>query len=188
MTAKAPDPLLEGLRKGDPGAFDAVYEREKAGVYAFLVRLTGDAHAAADLFQNVWLKLARHAAELRSDSNVRAWLFTVARREFISHRRAQALDLSRVFLLGLIPAAAAEEPNGQLASLKAACARLSDADRELLLLTGVDGLDAEAAATVLGISSAALRQRLSRARRRLAQLMAEDRLPDSARWARKGTP
>lgn len=165
--------LIGRLRAGDPAAFELVYEAEKASVYGFLLRLSRDPHTAADLFQNVWLKLARHAARLQDDSNLRAWLLTVARREYIGFRRAQALDISRVLLLGLVPKTQhAGEPEADLA-LSAALGRLSDADREVLLL-GASGLEPEATSSALGVTGAAFRQRLSRARRRLAALLEAD--------------
>ena len=173
MSADPPS-LIEGLRRADPLAFETLYEREKGALYGFLLRLARDPHVAADLFQNVWLKLARHSARLRDDSDLRAWLYTVARREFLSFRRAQALDLSRVLVLG-IPSEAESSAEGDLGlvALGTAFAQLGDADREVILLAVADGLEAEAAASVLGISAAAFRQRLARARRRLAHWLNE---------------
>ena len=162
--------VIARLRAGDPAAFELVYDAEKASVYGFLLRLSRDPHTAADLFQNVWLKLARHAARLQEDSNLRAWLLTVARREYIGFRRAQALDISRVLLLGLVPRTDhGGEPEADLA-LSSALASLSDADREVVLL-GASGLEPEAMAEALGVTGVAFRQRLSRARRRLAALL-----------------
>lgn len=167
--------LIEALRRADPRAFETLYEREKASLYGFLLRLARDPHVAADLFQNVWLKLAKHAARLRDDSNLRAWLFTVARREYLSYRRAQALDLSRVLALGVEPQAEDDsvERDTRRLAFATALGKLGDADREVLLLSGVEGLDAEAAAEVLRISDVAFRQRLARARRRLAERLLE---------------
>jgi len=171
--------LLAGLRRADPLAFETLYEREKAALYGFLLRLARDRHVAADLFQNVWLKLARHAGRLRDDSNLRAWLYTVARREFLSFRRAQALDLSRVLVLGIeSDSADSLDHDLGLMALGTAFGQLSDADREVLLLAAAGELDAEAAAQVLGISGVAFRQRLARARRRLAQRLSEPAHPE----------
>ena len=176
--------LIDRLRAGEPDAFERVYEAEKASVYGFLLRLCRDAHVAADLFQNVWLKLARHAPRLREDSNLRAWLLTVARREYISFRRAQALDISRVLLLDLDDqGATASGPDADLA-LADALGRIADGDRELLLLAA-SGLEPEAIAEALGVSGVALRQRLSRARRRLAVALSEGEAP-GVRTAPKG--
>jgi RNA polymerase sigma-70 factor (ECF subfamily) len=171
-----PDPLLRRVQRGDSAAFGEVYAREKAGLYGFLVRLARDPEVAADLFQNVWLKLAKHAGGLRPDSNVRAWLYTVARHEYVSFRRAQALDLSRLLLLDLqTPDAPGDSVlDARLLALKLACDRLSDADREVLLLCSTEGLDSDAVAEILGITNTALRQRLARARRRLGSLLDAD--------------
>jgi RNA polymerase sigma-70 factor (ECF subfamily) len=183
-----PDPLLRRLQRGDSAAFRELYAREKAALYGFLMRLARDPDVAADLFQNVWLKLAKHASALRPDSNVRAWLHTVARHEYVSFRRAQALDLSRLLLLGLqTPTAPGDSAlDAQLLALKLACDRLSDADREVLLLSSTEGLDSDAVAEVLGISNAALRQRLVRARRRLGSLLDADDEPAAPAALRKG--
>jgi RNA polymerase sigma-70 factor, ECF subfamily len=186
METKAPPDSIERLRSGDPEAFDAVYSAEKVGLYGFLLRLARDPHVAADLFQNVWLKLAKHATSLRPESNVRAWLHTVARREYLSFRRAQALDLSRLLVLGLETASSPPDAHLDMGldSLRTALDRLVDADREVLLLTQVDGIDSAQAAEILGISTVALRQRVVRARRRLSQLLAETGDGQQARFLR----
>jgi RNA polymerase sigma-70 factor, ECF subfamily len=63
--------------------------------------------------------------------------------------------------------ASAEEAVAEREESLAALAALSAADRELVLLVAWDGLTAEQAAEVLGISRNALAVRLHRARRRL---------------------
>ena len=189
--------LLERLRSPDPRVFEAafreVYRAEKSVIYGLLVRLSGDADCAADLFQNVWLKLARHRHRLRPDTVLRAWLCTVARHEYLNHRRVQTLDLARVLTLGREPAAPEGSPRDpRLVDVNAALQRLSDADREVLLLTSVDGLSPRQAADAVGIREDTLRQRLSRARRRLGTEL--ERADGWGRWrewlpfARKDRP
>lgn len=172
--------LVVRLRRGEPAAFEQVYMAERSAIYGFLLRLSRDPSVAADLFQNVWMKLAEKAAELREDSHLRAWLVTVARHEFLSFRRAQALDLSRLLLLGLSQRdQVVESPDAdESRTLAAALESLVDADRELILLSALGGLDAGELALTLGISYDALRQRLARARRRLAEAARElEQLP-----------
>lgn len=171
---------LSGLRRGSREAFERVYSQEKAAIYGFLMRLSRDPHVAGDLFQNVWLKLARNARTLREDTDIRAWLFTVARNEYRSYCRAQLLDMSRLLVLDRELASAGVPDGGgdaELAAVEAALATLGDADRELLLLVCVEGIEARAAAEVLGISYDALRQRLARARKRLSDALEARELP-----------
>jgi RNA polymerase sigma-70 factor (ECF subfamily) len=164
--------LLERLRSPEADVFAAafreVYAAEKSVIYGLLLRLSGDATCAADLFQNVWLKLAHHRHRLREDTVLRAWLCTVARHEYLNYRRVQMVDLARVLTLGREPApaeGAARDP--RLVDVNDALQRLSDADREVLLLTSVDGLSPRQAAEAVGVREDTLRQRLSRAGRRL---------------------
>jgi RNA polymerase sigma-70 factor, ECF subfamily len=156
-------------------AFQAVYEAHRGVVFGFLLRLAGDKDTASDLFQNVWIKLSRHRQRLRPDTELRAWLCTVARHEYLSYRRAQLLDLSRVLALGREPAPDPTEHEPRLAEVNAALGLLPDADREVLLSTSVDGLSLRKAACVLGIQEPALRQRLVRARRRLEAVLERER-------------
>ena len=58
-----------------------------------------------------------------------------------------------------------------VALLEAALKQLPLASREVLLLVGVEGMDQEEVARVLGVTYDALRQRLSRARAQLAETM-----------------
>jgi RNA polymerase sigma-70 factor (ECF subfamily) len=177
--------LLERLRSADASVFEAAfreaYTAEKSAIYGLLLRLSGDADCAADLFQNVWLKLAHHRHRLREDTVLRAWLCTVARNEYLNYRRVQMLDLARVLTLGREPSpgeAAAGDP--RLLDVNEALQRLSDADREVLLLTSVEGLSPRQAAEAVGVREDTLRQRLSRARRRLGTEL--ERADGWGRW------
>jgi RNA polymerase sigma-70 factor (ECF subfamily) len=155
--------LLARLRRGDERAFDAAYARHAPRLFRFLLRMCSRA-AAEDVLQEVWLKLATRAAELAPDTDLGAWLFTVARNGWLGRARSEGR-------MPLMDAARAEE----VARLERALARLSAADREALLLVGVEGMAPAVAAKVVGISDLAFRQRLHRARARLGAEMERPR-------------
>jgi RNA polymerase sigma-70 factor (ECF subfamily) len=165
--------LVRRLRLRDRAAFDEAYERYAQRLFRFLLRLCQDRQAAEDALQDAWLKLADGAGELAlsADTDLAAWLFTVARNAWISRRRREG----RLVALSTAPDVAVERADpeasaaatGALAALESALAALPEADREILLLVGVEGLDPARAAGVLGLSHAACRQRLHRARQRL---------------------
>lgn len=169
--------LIERLRCGERAAFDEVYATHRTRLYAFLLRLCGRRDVADDLFQETWTKFAQHAPSLRDDSDLAAWLFTVARNAYRSHRRWALLDLSRMFR-GDDPYATAPsnargpdaevEGREQRARLERALASLPEKSREALLLVAVEAFEQEQAAAIVGISYAAFRQRLTRARAELA--------------------
>ena len=171
-------PIVRALAEGDAAAFDAVFDEHRARIYAWLVRMTRDRAVAEELLQETFVRLARHAGRLRPDTNLRAWLFTVARNLARSHRRWAWLDASRLLTwrdpasTGPSPADLAEASDLQR-RVEAALAALPPSSREVLLLVAFEHLDPAEAAVVLGIRPDALRQRLARALAQLTALLGE---------------
>jgi RNA polymerase sigma-70 factor (ECF subfamily) len=169
--------LVARLRAGDAGAVDAVHDEFNGRLFNFLARLSRRPDVAEDLLEETWLRLVARADTLRDDTRLGPWLFTVARHLYISYCRSRLIEASHLGdLIGLWPygpvqpspfeATAANETERRLES---ALASLPFAYREALLLVGVEGLSPAEASRVCGISSEAMRQRLSRARALLAR-------------------
>lgn len=173
--------LVERLRRGDPAAFDAVYDAYRARIFSFLLRLSRHRDVAEDLLEDTWLRLVSRAAHLQPDTRLAPWLFTVARNLYWSHCRARRLDEEWRGSIGLWPdrpagpspfdAAAGRELGGRL---ERGIASLPPRYREALLLVAVEGLPHADAAAACGVTPEALRQRLSRARAMLARGLAGD--------------
>ena len=172
--------LVVGLRAGRAEAFDAAYALYGDRIHSFLARLAGRRDLADDLHQETFLQLARHAMRLAEDTDLKAWLYTVARNRFRSYWRWALLDRDRIREMG--PGGAIDErtPHDDLAArvtreqLEAALAELPMAQREVLLLVAVEGLGQDQVAEVLGVAHDAVRQRLTRARAHLAERLAVD--------------
>ncbi|HVJ16009.1 MAG TPA: RNA polymerase sigma factor [Polyangiaceae bacterium] len=169
MAENDPD-LVALLRARDPRGFELSYARHRDAVYAFLLRLSGRQTVAEDLFQETWLRLARSGATLRPDSDLRAWLFTVARNAFRSFLRQQHPESAEAEL-GEIAALDSAEQGLELSELERALLALPLDERELLLLVGVEGFAQHELGRMLGIAAPALRQRVTRARARLGELL-----------------
>ena len=169
--------LVQRLKRGDPAAFDAVYDRHRPRLFAFLTRMARRRDLAEDLLQETFVRLATHAHGLDDDTELGAWLFRVARNLFISHRRWAVLDADRLRELGLWPGSrdAPASPFEQTAAteterrLERAIAELPVSYREALLLVVVEHMEPQQAAAVAGITPEAMRQRLSRARAMIAE-------------------
>ena len=179
----SPEPeLVARLKAGDARAFDEVYAHYHVRVYAFLVRMVRRRDVAEDLLQETWMRLATHASRLRDDTEIGAWLFTVARNLCRSYQRWRILDSERMSELTLARYRREDEGSpfetlsaGRLEQrLEAALASLSPRYREVILLVAVERMTPAEAAAVLGLKPDALRQRLARARGMIA-----DRLKDA---------
>jgi RNA polymerase sigma factor (sigma-70 family) len=163
--------------------FTEVYEREVEGVLIFLARRTLDVTLAADLTAETFALAYRSWPKLRgrAEEEVRAWLFTVGRRQ-VSHylRRAQA-EQRAVRRLGIqVPpiheddVALIEERAG-LAGLRlqvgATLAGLNPGLRDAVRLRIVDERPYPEVAAELGITEQAARARVSRGLRELRAVL-----------------
>jgi RNA polymerase sigma-70 factor (ECF subfamily) len=167
--------IIRGLARGDTHAFDRAFAELRAPLYAFLVRLSGRVALAEDLLQETWLRLARSAAALPEHTQLRPWLFTVARNLHRSHRRWSLLDVERLGQLAHLPQSTTPSPfesaaaNTTERALEHAIARLPLDQREVLLLCTTSGFEPAETASMLGITPEATRQRLARARAKLRE-------------------
>jgi RNA polymerase sigma factor (sigma-70 family) len=180
--------LVARLKRRDPLAFDEVYAQYRPRLFGFLTRLCRRRDLADDLLQETWLRLARAAPRLTDDTRLAAWLYTVARNLYRSHRRWSMASLEARGWLSRESFAAVERTSPfDLASaselerrLELALWALPLTYREVLLLVAVERLDPADAADVLGLRPDALRQRLARGRAMLADELARLETPRSA--------
>jgi len=180
--------LVDRLRRGDRAAFRDLYARFAQASFGYLLRLAGRRATAEDLHQEVWLSIARHAARLAPDTDFAAWIFTVARNRFVSSRRRADVTApgSDAGALAEIASGASPADDPGCRDLERALASLPEMHREVLLLVGVEGLDVNQAAAVLGIRPDAARQRLARARAALAEALGDaDAAPETVPVGRK---
>ena len=155
--------------------FSAVAESELDAVHRYLVFLTGNRTVAEDLTGETFEKAFR--VWRRFDprrGTARAWLCGIARSTALDHFRSEerrrrreeryARDLPETEDLAIGPG-----------PLEAALSLLSAAEREVVALRVLLELDGPATARVLGISTTACSTRLSRALKRLEELMKDAR-------------
>lgn len=146
----------------------------------FARALLRDAEAADDLVQDCLLRALSRWHLLRSEEELRAWLFAMLRNLHIDALRARARRGTAVALdLAPEPAAAGTpEAALQFTQVMAALNRLPLEQREVLLLVGVEDFSYEATARILGIPRGTVMSRLSRGR---AALRALTEAPDADR-------
>jgi len=164
--------------RGDAGALTALYRRHADGLFAFLARLAGDRMLAEEILQDTLLAVWRGAATFAGRSQVRTWLYGIARRQ--AHNR---LRVARPITSALddVPERAAAEPGPEelaLAGLTrdrvlAAVDALSLAQREVVVLTMVAGLSHAEIAAVVGVPVGTVKSRLHHARAALARALTE---------------
>lgn len=173
------DPELAAAQAGDLAALNRLIAAHRQGVYRYGLRVCRTTEDAEDAVQEALWAATRAIRSFRGTaSSIVSWLFTIVRRECFrlldGHRRApQPVDGGDDRLV-----AEGTDPQEALALhqraefLAGALAALDPIDREAVLLRDIQELSAPEAAAQLGISIAALKSRLHRARLKLRDQVA----------------
>lgn len=169
--------LLAAARAGDAAALDALLRRHEARIYRFSMKMCRQPEDAQDVLQDTLLAMARSLRDFRGGSSVSTWLYTIARSFCIKKRRKRKHAPRTLLSLeheALRPAAIVRDPalgpDDAVAGMElerlvqAAIGALEHSQREVLVLRDVEGLPAAQVAQVLGVSTAAVKSRLHRAR------------------------
>lgn len=184
------DDLAGRLRAGDPEAMGEIYDRYADRVSTFCFRRLASWSLAEDAMAAAFLEVWRIRRRVQTyDGELLPWLYGVAgnvcRNSSRGQRRQTALRAKLHEVDGRASVAdPADDVAGRvdderrMAELIDAVARLSERDRQVLMLVAWDGLTYQQAGEVLGIPVGTVRSRLSRSRGRLAELM---RGPDDER-------
>jgi RNA polymerase sigma-70 factor (ECF subfamily) len=159
----------------DRPTFASVAEAELDAVHRYLVFLTGNRAVAEDLTGETFEKAFRMWRRFDPRrGTARAWLCRIARSTALDHFRAEERRLRREerYARG---AREVEETTLGTSALEAGLTQLSPAEREVVALRVLLDLDGPTAARVLGISPTACSTRLSRALKRLEEMMRDVR-------------
>src|SRR5205814_4280133 len=82
---------LQRLRRGDPLAFSAIFERHSEQLTQFVARMVESHHVAAELVQDVFLRLWSGRGELDVRGDVRSYLRRAARNRALDWLRREDL-------------------------------------------------------------------------------------------------
>jgi RNA polymerase sigma-70 factor, ECF subfamily len=141
---------------------DILFARHRQELFCYLYRVVGQAEAARDLTQEVFLRMARNGMPDAEPSGLRAWVFTIARHLALNHlrdgrRRPEPASHAEL----------AQPATQELAmALREAIDALPVLDRDVFLLREA-GLTYDEVAAACELAPGAVRSRLHRARQQL---------------------
>jgi len=173
--------LVERAQKGDEEAFQELMRRTRSTSLRLALSIVKNREEAEDQVQTSFFKAWKNLPGFQREARFSTWLRTIVVNQSLMHLRSrrrapvQALDDYRDEGLPLDPADTRESHEATLASgqmrerLRKEIQRLPPLFREVLELRDLQELPTEDVAQRLGISEAAMKSRLFRARQLLRQ-------------------
>jgi len=151
--------LVLRARKGHVESYNALITRWEKRIYNYLLRLTGQAEDAMDLSQDVFLKAYQSLAKLDDAGRFSAWLYRIAHNEAMSHLRRQRPEEELT--------EAHERPAGRrmaavevTLAVEAALKRLSEEQREAVILKVYEGFKFDEIAEILETPASTIKSRV----------------------------
>jgi len=191
--------LVRALQEGSEGAYEVLLSRFQQQVYNLALRLLNDPSDAADVVQEVFLKVFRNVGHFRCQSSLKTWIYRITvneahnqRRWFFRHRQREVgLEdepeeaRSRVQVLP----DAAQSPFDYVSDrerqsmIEDALAKINPTFREVVVLRDITDLSYEEIAEILQLSLGTVKSRILRGREALRQELADRLEPQPAlRW------
>jgi len=151
-------------------------------VYVYLLRLSADESLADDLTNETFYRAMITLDSFRGDSSVRTWLLKIARNLYLNRikREKRMMSLDLLFEKGITFPISQPGPETEAISreegetLQRALQSLSEADRSVLLLASQEDLSYMEIGQIMGLSVAAVKVRVFRARQRLSRALEDD--------------
>ena len=171
--------LIQRVLEGDDTAFSTLVKKYQRSVHALAWRKIGDFHIAEDITQDTFLKAYQRLSTLKEPQRFASWLYVITANQCKAWLRKRNL---RTQLLEDTSSAQLEKAtyssyviaenerttaDAQREVVKKLLAKLQESDRTVITLYYLGGMTYEEISEFLGVSEAAIRNRLHRARQRL---------------------
>lgn len=173
--------LAERAAAGDRAAQREIFRSLKGTVHATLYRVLGSNEYMEDLLQDVFVEIFRSLPRYRGEAKLSTWAGPIAARVAFHHLRskrargdARALAPVRLHLVGS-PEDDAQHREG-LQRLYRLLRDMSPEQHIAFALFTLDGRSIEEVAEMTGVTLAAAKNRISRARRKLCAAARKDRV------------
>jgi RNA polymerase sigma-70 factor (ECF subfamily) len=165
--AETLEALVDRAKLGDAQAFESLYGRTAERIYALCLRMSGSTDDAADLVQDVYVRVWEKLASFRGDSLFTTWLHRLAVNVTLEKRRSAGRRLSHEVTdpdLDRYARAAVQAMPGARVDLERAIGALPEKARQVLVLRDVQGYKYEEIARMTGVSLGTVKAQIHRAR------------------------
>jgi RNA polymerase sigma factor (sigma-70 family) len=160
--------LMEAVKRGELQQATLLFERYNKRIFNFLARMTMDRTLAEDLTQNVFLRIIKYRNSYREGAKFQSWIYQVARNVFSDHYQAHKnkfsdfVDVEKVsdYMPDNEDAEAQDEKEKLL---HRSMAKLTEEQRELLVLTRFQHMKYEEVANIMDTTVANIKVKVHRA-------------------------
>jgi RNA polymerase sigma-70 factor (ECF subfamily) len=169
--------LLERFRRGDETAFSLLVRRHEARIFGLAIRMMGQRADALDATQDTFVAAFRRVKDFRGESSFATWLYRIginSCKDLLRKKQRTPTPTDEMPEIPANPSSVEDSVSARL-DLASALARLPEEYREAVCMHDLGGIRYEEIASLTGVSIGTVKSRISRGRRRLADLLEHPR-------------
>lgn len=178
-SAKRPidEAWISQIAAGDMDALHRLYDAVGDKVYGFSLSLVRNPQDAEDVLQETFVRIHAHAKDYRPQGKPLAWIFTIARHLALDKQRQQSRTQLLSETADVVDLSDVDRADHRIL-LDSLLNRLSEEDRQILILHVVVGMKYREIAAVMGRPLNTVLSRYRRALHRLQTILKEESLHD----------
>jgi len=158
--------LMREVALGNLDVATVLFERHHVHVYNFLYKMSKDKMLSEDITQEVFYKLIKYRTSYNNGKFV-SWMFTIARNSLSSHFKSTKGTYTDLENLEYRLAEDPDEKMEDYSHLQKALDKLSETDRELLILNRLQEIKYNELAEIMDSTTGAVKTKVSRALNKL---------------------
>lgn len=170
MDTLSDNALMLKVKNGDIDKMGLLYERYNRQLYRFLFNMTRQKELSEDMVQNIFLRMLKYPDGFMGFGEFKMWMYHIARNTVYDHFRKVKRTPGHSDLTNYKDSIDGEqypdaliEKEQELKMLETAMGRLSDENRELLILCRFQELKYHEIARILNTTEGAIKVRVHRA-------------------------
>lgn len=163
--------MLSGNKRESESAFTEIYSRYSQKVYAYCLRVLGNAEDAKDVFQDVFLKFFSSAKAKGEISQIMYFIITIARNLCLNYRR-DAKDIYHIEDYNIFSSQESTYEQKELMELVASSLNVLDiTSREEFVLRIYHGYSYKEIAKITGNNEESIKTRVWRAKEKIKSIL-----------------
>ena len=184
--------LVRKAQKGDVEAFEKIISDYRSLVFNVSYRFSGNAEDAADMSQEIFIKLFKNINSFRFQSKLSTWIYKIATNTCLDIVKKKKRDLAAFSLDSVMEEEDGKSISSEVAdsaptpdvvaernemknAVNRAISMLPDDYRIAIILRDIQGLSYDDIAEVVDCSVGTVKSRISRGRKNLREILLKDR-------------
>lgn len=172
MEHKLADELIESIAHGDMGALETLYYHMYREIYLYLLSMVQNKNDAEDLAQDTFMRVYKYAPNFTPQGKGKSWVYKIANHVALTYLKNNSRKNNTAEEISVDFGPEESAINSQ--ALAAAISKISDSERQVVIMHAVSGLTLGEIAEITQLPLGTVKWKHSNALKKLRKILGEN--------------